>query len=161
MFAANREKAVEVFDAVFDAKVFQKVREVRQKTNDDREYRKAKRMTTTQVYKYEIQIQAAGWQRVWMEFPETRRLLYAVPNGGKREVVDAIQLKASGVVPGIPDLVFHWKKKTYGLECKIPGGRLSDEQLKVHKAWEGHVEKVFVWYSVEELIEIIKKIIGK
>lgn len=160
-FASNREHAQQIFHQIFDAKIFNKVREVKFKENDDAQYRKTLKMTPEKIYKYEIQIQADAWQQVWTEFPETRRLLYAVPNGGRRLIVDAMQLKASGLVPGIPDLVFHWYKKTYGLECKIPGGRLSPEQIKVHDAWKGHVEEVIVWYSVAELIAIVRRIIGK
>jgi hypothetical protein len=31
-------------------------------------------------------------------------LIYATPNGGKRDMAQAARLKAEGVVPGIPDL---------------------------------------------------------
>lgn len=110
-------------------------------------------------FQSEIQLQAECWQYVWMKYPETRRLIYAVPNGGKRGKVEAMQLKASGVVPGIPDLVMHWKKKSYGIEMKIPGGRLSDEQNKVHEAWKDHVEAVYTCWSFAEFEEVINKIL--
>lgn len=118
-------------------------------------------MDINEEYKYELQIQASGWQEVWNIFPETRYLLYAVPNGGRRTKMDAMQLKASGLVPGIPDLVLHWMKKSYGLECKRPGGYLSEAQKKVHAHWEAHVEAVFIFYSGAELVQIVRRIIGK
>ena len=38
-------------------------------------------------------------------------LLFAIPNGGKRDKVTAIQLQAEGVRPGVPD----------GVACRPPG----------------------------------------
>lgn len=118
-------------------------------------------MDLNKEYAYELQIQAAGWQNIWQDFPETRRLLFAVPNGGRRDKMDVMQLKASGLVPGIPDLIFVWQKKVYGLEGKTTTGILSSEQIKVHEAWGPHVEAVYIWRSALELYNIVKKIIGK
>lgn len=59
------------------------------------------------------------------------RLLHAIPNGGKRNVVVAAKLKREGVKRGAPDLCLpvarsHW----HGLyiEVKTERGRLSPEQ---------------------------------
>lgn len=43
----------------------------------------------------------AAWQAgLWPEL----RLLYAIPNGGKREIRTAAMLKSEGVKPGVPDI---------------------------------------------------------
>lgn len=118
-------------------------------------------MDLNKEYLYELQIQAAGWQNIWNDFPETRYLLFAVPNGGKRTKIEAMQFKASGLVPGIPDLIFVWHGKTYGLEGKTATGSLSPAQIRVHEAWTPHVEKIFVWRTAIELYNIVKEIIGK
>lgn len=83
----------------------------------------------------EIQLQSKCFQWTWNEYPETRRCFFHVPNGGSRNKIEAGQLKASGVVAGIPDMVLVWRLKPYGFEFKTPTGVLSDKQKLVHTAW--------------------------
>lgn len=85
--------------------------------------------------KSELQLQAQCFQWAWNNYPETRRLLFAVPNGGTRDVREAQQLKASGVVPGIPDLLFFWRSRLHAFELKTERGVLSDNQAIVHVQW--------------------------
>ena len=61
------------------------------------------------------------------------RLMYHIPNGGKRDKITAANLKAAGVKAGVPDLclpvpIGPW----HGLyiELKAPGKGASDEQLE-------------------------------
>lgn len=43
----------------------------------------------------------AAWQEgFWPEL----RMMYAIPNGGKRDIRTAAMLKAEGVKPGVPDI---------------------------------------------------------
>ena len=71
----------------------------------------------------------------WAEIQARRRpeigLLYAIPNGGRRDAVTGARLRAEGVRPGVPDLCLPWPSgKWHGLyiELKAPGGRVSKEQ---------------------------------
>ena len=98
----------------------------------------------------EIRIQAAAFQWAWNTYPATRRCLFHVPNGGSRNIKEGMQLKASGVVPGIPDMVFVWKGRAYGFEFKTPVGVLSSAQREVHAIWNGQGIPVVVVRSVEE-----------
>jgi hypothetical protein len=107
----------------------------------------------------ELQMQAKCFQWAWNTFPATRRLLFHVPNGGQRNIIEAGQLKASGVVAGVPDLVLVGPGKTYGLEAKVPGGRVSDAQRTVHDAWRMAGHEVHVFWSFEEFKLIFTKII--
>lgn len=63
--------------------------------------------------------------------------LFAVPNGGKRNVREAARFKRMGVRAGIPDYFLHVVKLTHEsitpcgglwIELKAEGGRLSTEQ---------------------------------
>lgn len=40
----------------------------------------------------------------WAEWALHPNLLYAIPNGGKRDIRTAAMLKAEGVKPGVPDI---------------------------------------------------------
>jgi len=51
-------------------------------------------------------------------------------NGGKRNIIDAVNLKRMGVVPGVPDLVAIHRGKFYGLELKTAVGRPTEAQLE-------------------------------
>jgi hypothetical protein len=57
--------------------------------------------------------------------------MFAVPNGGWRSPVEAAIMKATGTVPGIPDTIWLKDGKTYALELKAKGGRLSEAQEHV------------------------------
>lgn len=51
-----------------------------------------------------------------------------IPNGGKRNRVEAAKLKALGTIAGAPDLLIVVAGRAYGLELKTAAGRLSKEQ---------------------------------
>jgi hypothetical protein len=53
-------------------------------------------------------------------------------NGGYRTSIEARVLKSLGVKAGVPDLIFIRDGKTYGLELKADGGRLTPVQRMAH-----------------------------
>jgi VRR-NUC domain len=53
---------------------------------------------------------------------------FAVPNGGSRDVREAINLKRHGVTPGVADIVLLHDSKFFALELKTEQGRLSGAQ---------------------------------
>lgn len=107
----------------------------------------------------ELQLQAACFQWAWNTRPETRRLLFHVPNGGKRSKVEASWLKGSGVVSGIPDLVFVWRGHAYGFELKSEKGVVSDAQQAVHKAWQGQLIPIIIIRTLEHFQEMFNQIL--
>ncbi|MFT4061092.1 MAG: VRR-NUC domain-containing protein [Edaphocola sp.] len=107
----------------------------------------------------EIQMQAECFKWAWNEHPETRRLLFHVPNGGQRNKIEAGQLKASGVVAGIPDMIFVWKGKVYAFEFKAEKGRVSETQKAVHDAWRHAGVLVWVVWSVDIFKSLFKEIV--
>ena len=62
-------------------------------------------------------------------------LLFHIPNGGSRNMIEARHLKAQGVKPGVPDLFLpvarHGMNGLFIEMKRADGGRLSDEQ----KTW--------------------------
>ena len=82
----------------------------------------------------DMQMACVRWFR--LQYPRHAELLFAVPNGGRRDVREAARLKAEGVVSGIPDLflaVTHPKHSVCGLfiELKAGKGRLTDNQKRI------------------------------
>lgn len=55
-------------------------------------------------------------------------VIFAVPNGGSRHMLEAVNLKATGVLAGVPDLVvLDHRGQALFLEVKKPGGKESPE----------------------------------
>ena len=75
----------------------------------------------------ETQIQQQFIQ--YLDLCAHRDLVYwAVPNGGKRNVVEAKRMKAEGVRAGVPDVHFIFRGVFHVLEIKTKKGRVSPEQ---------------------------------
>jgi hypothetical protein len=111
--------------------------------------------------KSELQDQAEFFQWAWNTYPDTRRCLFHVPNGGKRSKVEAAWMKSSGVISGIPDLLFVWKGKLHAMEGKTEKGRVSDAQDAVHKAWAAQGITVHIYRSAEEAKSIFINILNQ
>jgi hypothetical protein len=61
-------------------------------------------------------------------------LIFAIPNGGKRDAKEAMSLKHQGVTAGVPDLFLPVMRGGYGglfIELKNPNGKgvISKEQI--------------------------------
>ncbi len=94
-----------------------------------------------------------------MQYPQYATLLFAVPNGGARNVVTASILKAEGVVAGVADLILLVPKGvSHGLciEMKTGGGRQSVRQ----KAWQKSVTGQGYEYAVVRDVETFIKVVS-
>ena len=107
----------------------------------------------------EDQLQAQFFQKVWNDYPELRRHMWAVPNGGKRDMRTAITLKASGVLPGIWDLHLFWMGKFYIIETKVGRNGLTDKQEQWGELMVKHGAIAYVYRTIEEGIAIIENIL--
>lgn len=75
------------------------------------------------------------WALACKQFGIPEQLLFAIPNGGKRDVISAKLLKDEGVRAGVPDLFLAVPKGDYhGLFIemkKVKGGVVSDSQKEM------------------------------
>ncbi|TXK52359.1 VRR-NUC domain-containing protein [Pontibacter qinzhouensis] len=109
----------------------------------------------------EIQLQASVFQKLWNEYPETRYSFFAVPNGGTRNPIEAMQLKASGLVPGVADTILLWNGKAYAAEFKTLKGKLRDAQIKFREQCERQNIPYVVIRTEEQFWEWILPIIDQ
>ncbi len=107
----------------------------------------------------EDQIQSQAYQWLHNTHPQLRGLFFAVPNGSTRHILEAMKLKACGLVPGIPDCILMWPVAT-GFEFKTSIGALSPAQVKVHAAWAAVGIEVHVVRSVEQFQQIINDLVN-
>jgi hypothetical protein len=108
----------------------------------------------------EIQLQSTCFQWAWNTYPDTRRLLAHVPNGSSRNKIEAMQLKSSGVVPGVHDLFFYWKGQLYWFELKVGTNKQSPEQTLFGKAMTAQGAICHEIRTVEHFQTLFKSIIN-
>lgn len=85
-------------------------------------------------------------------------LIYAVPNGGFRNAIEAKRLKAEGVLAGVADLtVLLPQGKILYIEMKVKGNKQTDNQKEFQQKAEALGYKYYVCYSFEEFKAIIEK----
>jgi|GEM_PF-3374644 len=102
------------------------------------------------IFKNEDQLQAYCWQLAWNFFPQHRGKMWAVPNGGDRDIRVAKKLQATGVLPGVWDLHCYCNNRLTIIEMKAENGVLSEKQTKwgnlmiVEGAWS------YVCYTVKQ-----------
>jgi VRR-NUC domain len=81
----------------------------------------------------EAQIQRAVFQHIRLRLAPGA-FAFHVPNGGARRPIEAAILKGLGVTAGVPDVIAIKGGRTFALELKAPGGRLTDAQRAAHEA---------------------------
>lgn len=82
----------------------------------------------------ELQLQTLVFQWAYNQHPQTRRCFFHIPNGGYRSKREAMELKASGVIAGVYDMIFVWKGKVYFFELKVGSNQQSPAQLAFGQA---------------------------
>lgn len=79
-------------------------------------------------YQSEDQLQAACYQWAYNQFPAIRGVLWAVPNGGQRNRIEAAKFKATGVTAGVHDLHLFYQNRFTTFEIKMKGNYMSEQQ---------------------------------
>lgn len=63
-----------------------------------------------------------------------RLFWWAVPNGGSRNMIEAVNLKRMGVKSGVSDINILHDGRFYALELKTPGGKATKSQIEWQSA---------------------------
>lgn len=106
------------------------------------------------------QIALFQWAKLMQtQYPELK-LLHAIPNGGKRNVIEATRMKREGVLSGVSDIMLPVARNGFhGLyvELKaVKGGKLSDNQIWwiVQTTKQGYYSTIcYGWVEAKEVIE--------
>ena len=100
------------------------------------------------------------WARMQEKVHPELRLMFHIPNGGKRNLKEAANLKRQGVKAGIPDIflpVARNEKHGLYIEMKFGKNKLSQVQKKWYWDLIDQGYEVKVCYSSVEAIEVIKE----
>lgn len=94
-----------------------------------------------------IQQICVSWFR--LQFPSIAHLLFAVPNGGSRNLMEAANLKKEGVVAGVSDLILLYPIGGYGALCiEMKTSSKNSRQSSSQKEWQKLVESVGIKYVI-------------
>lgn len=100
-----------------------------------------------------IQIQMVNWFR--LQYPSY--IIAAIPNGGRRNAIEAKIMKGEGVLAGFSDLIIIARENVLFIEVKTKDGYQSDLQAK----FQSDVERLGFQYSIcrslDEFILTIEK----
>jgi hypothetical protein len=78
-------------------------------------------------------------------------------NGGWRSHIEAAILKGLGVRAGVPDVIAVKDGRTYALEIKPPGGRLTAAQTAAHAALRAAGAAVVTSYGLDDAISMLEE----
>lgn len=99
------------------------------------------------------------WSMVCRDHGLPEFLLFAIPNGGKRDVVTATNLKREGARSGTSDLFLAVPSvKYHGLfiEMKRPGGVVSDTQKEFLAEVDQRGYAAYACYDLQQAIKLIR-----
>ena len=105
---------------------------------------------------HKLQCACVRWFR--LKFPKLRNILFAVPNGGRRDAVTGAKLKEEGATSGVSDLILLRSNRFYGALCvemKKPGGYQSPAQKELQKDAEANGAKYVVCRSLDEFMKVV------
>lgn len=80
-----------------------------------------------------LQIEVAGWLRIWVPEPAEGGPWWTAVNPvpGKSQMA-AAQSKAMGMKAGVPDFLFLWRSRLWGVELKLEDGVVREVQRDCH-----------------------------
>ena len=108
------------------------------------------------ISEHQEQVMLINWFR--LAFP--KYIIFAIPNGGSRHIVTAVNLKAEGVLAGVSDLFLMVAKGEWHgmfIEMKAKTGSVSDKQKDFMAAANAMNYKTAVCYGFDDAKEAITK----
>jgi len=100
----------------------------------------------------------------WFKLNFPTMIIFAIPNGGVRDIGTALKLKKEGALSGVSDLcILIPQNKTVFLEMKTETGKLSKSQKEFFKNLDLLGFDYFVGYGAKDasakFLEYIKRIV--
>ena len=104
---------------------------------------------------HKIQTTCVKWFNITHH--KLKGLLFAVPNGGRRDKVTAAKLKAEGVVAGVADLILLVPNKNHAallIEMKTKTGKQSPSQ----KNWQKGLNPIYKYVLCRSLEDFMREV---
>ena len=107
---------------------------------------------------HDEQVKVFAWAKLQSGKHPQLSMMFAIPNGGQRNIVTATKLKAEGVKSGVPDIFLAVPSDTaHGLfiEMKSAKGKASDNQKQWLSALSSNGYICAICYSFSDAQQII------
>ena len=104
-----------------------------------------------------LQIDCVEWFD--LQYPKLKQLLFAVPNGSRMTIGQAVLMKRMGLRKGVYDLFLSVPMRGFHglyLEAKSSSGRVSDEQIKFATSVEKRGYAAREFRTFEQFVFTIK-----
>lgn len=121
--------------------------------------RQAKPRRHPREQEHRTQASCVRWFR--LKYPQLRKNLFAVPNGGFRTETTARKMKAEGVVAGVSDLILLKSNRYYGallIEMKTTDKR--SKQSELQREWQKCMESEGYKYVVCRSLDDFMREVG-
>jgi hypothetical protein len=90
-------------------------------------------------------------------------LIFAIPNGGKRDIITASIMKREGVIRGIPDLFIAYPNGKYSgmfIELKVGNNKPTKHQKEIMQMLEKAGYYVTICYTINEFMKEVNNYLG-
>ncbi len=108
---------------------------------------------TLKISEHQLQASYFDWVRVMEKQDPTYSAIFAIPNGGMRDIRTAVKLKKEGVRAGVWDVHIPISKDGWAgmwIEMKVKPNKLTPEQKAFGALMQDAGHKLAVAYSFEE-----------
>lgn len=107
-----------------------------------------------------LQRQCVAWFRY--QYPADALMLFAVPNGGGRSVVEASIMKEEGVTAGVSDLILLESRGGWGCLClEMKTEKKGSRQRPCQKAWQMAAERAGNRYEIVRTFEEFRAVVDE
>lgn len=104
---------------------------------------------------HEARMQKAFFKWLFYTHREVRRVSFAIPNGGGRDIREAVSMKHAGLTPGVPDIMIAVPRGTFAglfIEFKILPNRPTILQFEMMDNLSQQGYKCVVCYTLDTAI---------
>jgi len=99
----------------------------------------------------------------WFNTQYPKHLLFAIPNGGYRSVIEAKIMKGEGVISGVADLFLMFPNSKYNglfIEMKYGSGKLTENQKEFESKATFYGYEYIVCRTINEFMNTINNYIN-
>ena len=97
----------------------------------------------------------------WFRFQYPHLVIFSIPNGGRRNKIEAAKLKRTGVLAGVADLCILYSDGGYPMglfiEIKVEGRKQTDKQIEFEKRISQYGYYYHVCRSIEEFMNVVNE----
>ena len=97
----------------------------------------------------------------WFRYVYNDALIFAVPNGGRRDRKTGSRLKAEGVLAGVADIIILSSVGTIFIEMKTKTGSQAASQKEFQRKVEALGYHYYVCHTFDEFQQVVEKELGR